>query len=136
MGKTSETHDLPLLQAQTADSSFKRTGNLWTAVAHIITAVIGSGALSLAWSTAQLGWIAGPLAVLSFAAITLVSSFLLSNCYRTPDPEHGPGRNRSYIEAVDLSLGMQSSISFFSYKYVSDFMKLLSFSRISTNYQY
>ncbi|KAJ0102424.1 hypothetical protein Patl1_03715 [Pistacia atlantica] len=105
MGKTSETHDLPLLQAQTADSSFKRTGNLWTAVAHIITAVIGSGALSLAWSTAQLGWIAGPLAVLSFAAITLVSSFLLSNCYRTPDPEHGPGRNRSYIEAVDVSLG-------------------------------
>jgi hypothetical protein len=30
-------------------------GNVWTAVAHIITGVIGSGVLSLAWSMAQLG---------------------------------------------------------------------------------
>uniref|UniRef100_A0A9I9CCV5 Amino acid transporter transmembrane domain-containing protein n=1 Tax=Cucumis melo TaxID=3656 RepID=A0A9I9CCV5_CUCME len=28
--------------------------------AHIITAVIGSGVLSLAWAIAQLGWVAGP----------------------------------------------------------------------------
>lgn len=81
-------------------------GNLWTAVAHIITGVIGSGVLSLAWSMAQLGWIAGPLAMLIFALITLLSTFLLCNFYRTPDPERGPGRNCSYIEAVDTSLGM------------------------------
>ncbi|CAN1354098.1 Probable amino acid permease 7 [Linum perenne] len=36
-----------------------RSGTVWTAVAHIITAVIGSGVLSLQWSMAQLGWIAG-----------------------------------------------------------------------------
>ncbi|PWA71287.1 hypothetical protein CTI12_AA281510 [Artemisia annua] len=34
-------------------------GNAWTAIAHITTAVIGSGVLSLSWNVAQLGWIAG-----------------------------------------------------------------------------
>ncbi|KAJ1387384.1 Amino acid transporter, transmembrane domain [Sesbania bispinosa] len=41
------------------DGRLKRTGTMWTASAHI-TAVIGSGVLSLAWAIAQLGWIAGP----------------------------------------------------------------------------
>ncbi|MCL7046262.1 hypothetical protein MKW94_005586, partial [Papaver nudicaule] len=40
------------------DGRVKRTGTLLTASAHIITAVIGSGVLSLAWAIAQLGWIA------------------------------------------------------------------------------
>ncbi|KAI3921370.1 hypothetical protein MKW92_028293 [Papaver armeniacum] len=39
------------------DGRLKRTGTVWTATAHIITAVIGSGVLSLAWAIAQLGWI-------------------------------------------------------------------------------
>ncbi|GKC02435.1 amino acid transporter, transmembrane, partial [Tanacetum coccineum] len=39
------------------DGRPKRTGTLYTASAHIITAVIGSGVLALAWATAQLGWI-------------------------------------------------------------------------------
>ncbi|CAN1289705.1 Amino acid permease 6, partial [Linum perenne] len=34
-------------------------GTWVTASAHIITAVIGSGVLSLAWAIAQLGWVAG-----------------------------------------------------------------------------
>ncbi|TXG68046.1 hypothetical protein EZV62_009321 [Acer yangbiense] len=89
-----------------------RTGNVWTAVAHIITGVIGSGVLSLAWCVAQLGWIAGPFAIVFFAAITLTSAFLLCDCYRTPDPEHGPGRNRSYSEAVAMSLGAKSARAF------------------------
>ncbi|KAK3009638.1 hypothetical protein RJ639_015177 [Escallonia herrerae] len=54
---------------------------------------------------AQLGWIAGPLSMLMFASITLISTFLLSNCYRSPDPDYGPTRNRSYLEAVELNLG-------------------------------
>lgn len=59
-----------------------RTGTIWSTIAHIITAVIGSGVLSLAWSTAQLGWIGGPVALLCFAVVTYVSSFLLADCYR------------------------------------------------------
>lgn len=80
-------------------------GTIWTAVAHIITGVIGSGVLSLAWSMAQLGWIAGPLLMLFFAGITLTSTFLMCDCYRSPDPEHGPVRNRSFTEAVEVYLG-------------------------------
>ncbi|KAL9403068.1 hypothetical protein Peur_000040 [Populus x canadensis] len=81
-----------------------RTGTLWSCVAHIITAVISSGVLSLAWSTAQLGWIAGPVSFLCFAIVTYVSAFLLSNCYRSPDPVTGT-RNYSYMHAVRVYLG-------------------------------
>ncbi|XP_010927999.1 probable amino acid permease 7 isoform X2 [Elaeis guineensis] len=81
-----------------------RTGTIWTCIAHIITAVIGSGVLSLAWSTAQLGWIAGPVSMLFFAMITFVSASLLSDCYRSPHPVTG-SRNRSYMDAVRLFLG-------------------------------
>ncbi|OAY51328.1 probable amino acid permease 7 [Manihot esculenta] len=81
-----------------------RTGTLWSCVAHIITAVIGSGVLSLAWSTAQLGWIAGPVSLLCFAIVTYISAFLLSDCYRSPDPVTG-SRNYSYMDAVRVNLG-------------------------------
>lgn len=85
-------------------------GNLWTAISLIITAVIGSGVLSLAWSVAQLGWIGGPLAMLGFAGITYLSSSLLSDCYRSPDPDHGPIRNITYMDAVGLILGENMTI--------------------------
>ncbi|XP_061367395.1 probable amino acid permease 7 isoform X2 [Gastrolobium bilobum] len=86
------------------DGHAKRTGTLRSAVAHIITAVIGSGVLSLAWSTSQLGWIGGPVALLCFAIVTYISSFLMSDCYRNPDPVTGK-RNYSYMDAVRVNLG-------------------------------
>lgn len=81
------------------------TGTVWTAVAHIVTGVIGSGVLSLAWSIAQIGWIAGPLAIILFASVTLLSAFLLSDTYRSPDPELGPRRSSSYLDAVNIHKG-------------------------------
>ncbi|XP_057983560.1 probable amino acid permease 7 isoform X2 [Malania oleifera] len=86
------------------DGHPRRTGNLWTCVAHIITAVIGSGVLSLAWSTSQLGWIGGPVSMLFFALVTYISAFLLSDCYRYPHPLTGT-RNYSYMDAVRVYLG-------------------------------
>ena len=80
-------------------------GTLSTASAHIITAVIGSGVLSLAWATAQLGWIAGPAAMLAFSFVTYYTSCLLANCYRSPNPVSGK-RNYTYIDAVRANLGM------------------------------
>lgn len=74
-------------------------------MAHIITAVIGSGVLSLAWSISQLGWIGGPLSIVSFGLMSLLSAFLLSECYRSPDPDFGPSRNGSYMDAVKAILG-------------------------------
>ncbi|KAL4395838.1 hypothetical protein AHAS_Ahas01G0031900 [Arachis hypogaea] len=90
------------------DGHPKRTGTVKSAVAHIVTAVIGSGVLSLAWSTAQLGWIGGPVALLCLAIVTYISSFLLSDCYRTPDPVTGK-RNYSYMDAVTNNLGNKST---------------------------
>ncbi|XP_073151740.1 amino acid permease 4-like [Henckelia pumila] len=86
------------------DGRLKRTGTLWTASAHIITAVIGSGVLSLAWATAQLGWIAGPTVLFLFSFVTYYTSCLLETCYRTGDPDNGK-RNYTYMDAVLANLG-------------------------------
>jgi amino acid permease len=76
-------------------------------MAHIVTAVIGSGVLSLAWSVAQLGWVAGPAAIVLFAGVTAVQSSLLADCYISRDPdERGVFvRNKSYVQAVRFYLG-------------------------------
>ncbi|KAL1347526.1 hypothetical protein HN51_023594 [Arachis hypogaea] len=100
------------------DGHPKRTGTLRSAVAHIITAVIGAGVLSLAWSTSQLGWIAGPVSLLLFAIVTYISSFLLSDCYRTPDPVSGK-RNYSYMDAVRVYLGSKRT-------YLAGFLQYLT----------
>ncbi|KAJ8762969.1 hypothetical protein K2173_023098 [Erythroxylum novogranatense] len=86
------------------DGKPKRTGTVWTASAHIITAVIGSGVLSLAWATAQLGWIAGPAVMFLFSFVTYYTSALLSACYRSGDPINGK-RNYTYMDAVRTNLG-------------------------------
>jgi amino acid permease len=79
-------------------------GTWVTASAHIVTAVIGSGVLSLAWAVAQLGWIAGSVILILFSLITLLTSCLLADCYRHPDPVHGT-RNHTYMEMVKNILG-------------------------------
>ncbi|CAI0557225.1 unnamed protein product [Linum tenue] len=81
-----------------------RTGTWVTASAHIITAVIGSGVLSLAWAIAQLGWVAGPAVLVIFSLITLFTSTLLADAYRHPDPVTGQ-RNYTYMDAVRAHLG-------------------------------
>ncbi|KAJ6908223.1 hypothetical protein NC651_018612 [Populus alba x Populus x berolinensis] len=86
------------------DGRLKRTGTLWTASAHIITAVIGSGVLSLAWAVAQLGWVAGPVVMFMFSLVTYYTSSLLTDCYRTGDPDTGK-RNYTYMDAVQSILG-------------------------------
>lgn len=86
------------------DGRLKRTGTVWTASAHIITAVIGSGVLSLAWAIAQLGWIAGPTVMFLFAFVIYYTSSLLSECYRSGDPISGK-RNYTYMDAVRSNLG-------------------------------
>ncbi|KAG6422773.1 hypothetical protein SASPL_113154 [Salvia splendens] len=86
------------------DGRPKRTGTVFTATSHIITAVIGSGVLSLAWATAQLGWIAGPAMLFMFSFVTYYASTLLASCYRTGDPDTGK-RNYTYMDAVRSNLG-------------------------------
>ena len=92
------------LKRKTKRFFLNNSGTVWTASAHIITAVIGSGVLSLAWAIAQLGWIAGPAVMLLFSFVTLYSSTLLSDCYRTGDAVSGK-RNYTYMDAVRSILG-------------------------------
>ena len=77
------------------------SGTWLTATAHIMTAVIGSGVLSLGYAMAQLGWIAGPISLSIFACINLFTSLLLAECYRGPDGT----RNYTYIQIVRKNLG-------------------------------
>ncbi|XP_076882579.1 putative amino acid permease 7 [Bidens hawaiensis] len=86
------------------------TGDVWTALAHIITAVIGSGVLSLSWSVAQLGWIAGPVSFILFALMTLLNASILINFHTVSDRNGVTVTNRSYLEAVQNILGHPSSL--------------------------
>nr|KYP73513.1 putative amino acid permease 7 [Cajanus cajan] len=90
------------------DGRAKRTGTVWSAVSHIITAVIGAGVLSLAWSTSQLGYIAGPTFLFFCAIVTCITSFLLSDCYRTLDLTGN--RNYNYMDAVRNYLGYKRTV--------------------------
>lgn len=76
-------------------------GTLMTASAHIITAVIGSGVLSLAWAIAQLGWIAGITVLVIFSIITWFTSTLLADSYRSTTGS----RNYTYVDVVKAHLG-------------------------------
>ncbi|KAJ4964260.1 hypothetical protein NE237_024199 [Protea cynaroides] len=75
------------------DGRGERTGTMITAVAHIITVVIGSGVLST-----------GPAALMVFSVITYFTSTLLADCYRSPDPITGK-RNSTYMDVVRANLG-------------------------------
>ncbi|KAJ1703289.1 hypothetical protein LUZ63_003068 [Rhynchospora breviuscula] len=86
-----------------------RTGTVWTATTHAITAVIGSGVLALPWSVAQMGWILGPLALIGCAYVTYFTAVLLTDCYRTPDPVHGK-RNHTYMDVVRSTLAPKDVI--------------------------
>ncbi|KAK4491813.1 hypothetical protein RD792_002589 [Penstemon davidsonii] len=58
---------------------------------------------------AQLGWIAGPISMVCFAGVTLVSVYIVCDCYRYPHLKYGPLRNRSYFEAVQSNLGEKTA---------------------------
>ncbi|KAF0923143.1 hypothetical protein E2562_003360 [Oryza meyeriana var. granulata] len=89
----------------------RRMGTVWTASAHIITAVIGSGVLSLAWAIAQVGWVAGPAIMVVFALVNYYTSALLADCYRKGDPATGK-RNYTYMDAVRAKVAVCQAIQY------------------------
>ncbi|KAL0330387.1 UNVERIFIED_CONTAM: Amino acid permease 1 [Sesamum radiatum] len=64
----------------------------------------GSGVLSLAWGVAQLGWLAGVATLVIFSGITLYTSSLLADAYRSPVTGK---RNYTYKEVVRNNLVCQ-----------------------------
>ena len=83
-------------------------GNAWTAAAHVITAVIGSGVLSLAYSLSTMGWVAGSLILFAFAFVTWYMSMMLADAYR--NPINTGKRNYTYPDAVKNILGKCSCL--------------------------
>lgn len=106
-------------------SNFCCLGTVWTASAHIITAVIGSGVLSLAWAIGQLGWIAGPTVMFLFSFVIYYTSTLLADCYRSGDPLFGK-RNYTYMDAVRSNLGTV-------FQLISNYKSLTRLGRFRTN---
>jgi hypothetical protein len=47
--------------------------------------------------------------MVAFAAVTALQSSLLADCYKSPDPERGPIRHRSYMQAVRHHLGTSAT---------------------------
>ncbi|KAG6626219.1 hypothetical protein CIPAW_15G033400 [Carya illinoinensis] len=80
------------------DGRPKRAGTVWSASVSITTAVAGPAFdLSLAWSVAQLGWVAGPAVIIFFSLVTYCTSALLCACYRSPVTAK---RNHTYMDAI------------------------------------
>ncbi|MQL74951.1 hypothetical protein Taro_007328, partial [Colocasia esculenta] len=73
--------------------------SVWTATAHVVTVIIGSGVLAIPWSAAQLGWILAFSVLLFFSFAAYYNSTLLADCYRHPGPLEGR-RNRTYMDAI------------------------------------
>ncbi|KAJ0932650.1 putative amino acid transporter, transmembrane domain-containing protein [Helianthus annuus] len=62
--------------------------------------------LSLSWSVAQLGWIAGPVSVVLFALVTYLNASLLTKFHHYSHHRNGVNvTDRSYLEAVRNILG-------------------------------
>ena len=101
---------IAVLDCHVGDSVLDAAGTWITAAAHVITAVIGSGVLSLAWALSTMGWIAGPLILFAFAFVTWYTSLLLADAYRYP--KDVGKRNYTYPGAVEAILGMSFYVLF------------------------
>ncbi|KAJ0086900.1 hypothetical protein Patl1_08280 [Pistacia atlantica] len=89
------------------DGRRKPTGTtVWAASAHIITALMGSGVLSLAWATAQLGWIFGPIVMLLFSLVTCYTFALFAAAVCCPSGDLVTGNtNDTYMDVIRSKLG-------------------------------
>ncbi|RMZ56151.1 hypothetical protein APUTEX25_004575 [Auxenochlorella protothecoides] len=89
----------------THSASPLRAGTRTTAAIHIFCGVVGAGVLALPRSVAYLGWIAGPLMIIVFYLISLLTSMLLADIYEVNGVEHG-----RYHSAVKSIMGHYSAV--------------------------
>ncbi|CAN0879468.1 Amino acid permease 6 [Linum grandiflorum] len=109
------------------DGRPQRTGTWVTASAHVITAVIGSGVLTLAWAIAQLGWVAGLIVLMAFSVVTWYTSTLLADSYRSPDTGD---RNPTYMDALifgSIQLALSQIPEFHKLSWLSILAAVMSF---------
>lgn len=82
-----------------------KTGTVTTCALHIVCAVVGAGILALPQTTAWLGWIAGPILLIIFYAVSLLASRMLAECYEYKGITHP-----RYHHAVRHILDRKSAI--------------------------
>lgn len=82
-----------------------RVGNVFSASMHITCAIVGIGVLALPYAFAYLGWIAGPLLLVFFFAVTMLSNILLSSVFMVHGKVHS-----TYHYAVRDILGRNQAI--------------------------
>ena len=100
------SHIYPSLSFPVLCAILINAGNTLTTCAHIITAVIGAGILSLPYAMASLGWIGGPICFILFAAITLYTAQLLADLYVIDQR-----RMRCYTDMVEYVFGRPGKIA-------------------------
>lgn len=101
--------------------------NTFTAVGHVITAVIGAGVLSLPYTMSILGWVAGPICLLIFSAITLYTSQLLADCYIIDGR-----RQRTYTDVVHTTFGRVGYITLGCIQHSNLFLTALAYQITAT----
>ncbi|KAL4541213.1 hypothetical protein Ndes2437B_g05594 [Nannochloris sp. 'desiccata'] len=112
------------------DEGFKpnnKTGTMWTASMHIFCAVVGAGVLALPSSVAWIGWGAGPLLILVFYLIILMSSQMLADCYQTRGEDGQIYEHARYHHAVRHLLGKKSSIAVSVFQLLNIFLTCIAY---------
>lgn len=115
-------HDLEI-----DEEGIRRTGGIWSTFLLVITAVIGSGVLSLPYSMAMLGWVAGGFLFLLFAWITLYTSQLLADCHIVDGR-----RTRCYITQVEAVMGPRHKVAITWIQQVNLVLTALAYSITAT----
>jgi amino acid permease len=94
---------------------------------HIFCAVVGAGVLALPQSVAWIGWAAGPLLILVFYLIILMSSHMLAKCYQTRGEDGQIYEHARYHHAVRHLLGERSSIAVSCFQLLNIFLTCIAY---------
>lgn len=81
MGTGSTLSDKHKGDARWCEDGVRRSGGTLSATAHVITAVIGAGVLSLPAAMASLGYAGGCIVFVAFGLVTLYTAQLLADLY-------------------------------------------------------
>lgn len=89
------------------EDGVRRSGGTLSATAHVITAVVGAGVLSLPAAMANLGYAGGTACFLIFGLVTAYTAALLADCYSIRVAGKDV-RQRTYSQMVATTLGVRA----------------------------
>jgi amino acid permease len=99
-----------------------KTGTVWTTSLHVFTAIVGAAILALPKVLSWLGWVAGPILLWIFFAISLLASRMLSSCYESDGVEHA-----RYHHAVRHLLGRRNAFVVSMFQLINIFLMMITF---------